>query len=448
MARRSGDERFADKRFVDKRFVDKRFVDKRCADQRDRDYAEGLRFHLDQATRARLRGAGSAVAAQLSGGLDSSSVAATAARLLAPDGGKVVAFTAVPREGYDGPCPNRGVQDEGPLAAATAAMYPNMEHVLIRAGHLSPLAELDDAFFLFERPLLNLCNRVWVSAIDRAARARGLNVLLTGQSGNMSLSYGGLDLLPDLLGRGRLIRLWREAAALVRNRQLSWRSAAALAFGPYIPGALWQWLVRTFRGNRHDIREYTAIRSDRMAALGLGAVARERSLDFSYRPRRDGFSGRLWVLGRVDRGYNNKGTLAGWGLDQRDPTGDKRLVEYCLSVPEGEYLAGGVPRSLARRALADRLPRAVLRERRRGYQAADWHEGLSSARDGAAAELQRMEFCPPVAATLDIRRMKNLLENWPSSGWERANVRQPYRLALLRGISAGHFLRTATEAKR
>ena len=52
---------------------------------RSRDHAEGLRHHLDQATRARLRGANGAVASQLSAGFDSAAVTATAARLLAAE---------------------------------------------------------------------------------------------------------------------------------------------------------------------------------------------------------------------------------------------------------------------------------------------------------------------------------------------------------------------------
>ena len=55
-------------------------------------------------------------------------------------------------------------------------------------------------------------------------------------------------------------------------------------------------------------------------------------------------------------------------------------MEYSLGIPTEEYLAKGIPRALARRALADRLPQAVLSEERKGYQAADWHEGLTAAR--------------------------------------------------------------------
>src|SRR5262249_52522444 len=98
---------------------------RRISLRRSEDYSEALRNLLDQAVRCRLRGQ-QEIGAFLSGGLDSGAVAATAARLLAPSG-RVIAFTAVPREGYDGPAPRNRVVDEGTYAAATAALYPNME---------------------------------------------------------------------------------------------------------------------------------------------------------------------------------------------------------------------------------------------------------------------------------------------------------------------------------
>jgi len=409
------------------------------------DYIEGVRHHLDQATRSRLRGANGAVGAHLSAGLDSASVAATAAKLLAPRG-KVIAFTAVPRTGYGGPDRKNRFGDEGALAATTAAMHPNIEHVLIRSGHLSPLDGLDKDFFLYDRPAGNLCNAVWGRAINQAARERKLNIMLIGQLGNMTLSYHGLDLLPELLRSGRFIKLWRHASQIVANTGMRWRGALARTLGPFAPEWLWQWANQTFLGHKLDILNYTAIRATYFREVDLAALGQERNLDFSYRPWNDGFAMRLWVLNRVDRANHHKGTLAGWGLDRRDPTADKRLVEYCLSIPTEQFVAGGVPRALARRALADRLPPAVLNEQKKGYQAADWHEGLTAARDEIAAELDRLAACPAAAKLLDIDRMKALVTNWPASGWERDDVIRPYRLALLRGIAAGHFLRKASGA--
>jgi asparagine synthase (glutamine-hydrolysing) len=123
-------------------------------------------------------------------------------------------------------------------------------------------------------------------------------------------------------------------------------------------------------------------------------------------------------------------------------------VEYCLNIPTEEYVAGGVQRALARRVLADRLPQSVLNEQRKGYQAADWHEGLTAARAEIAVELERLAANASAAGALDIERMNRLVNDWPAAGWERPEISQRYRLALMRGISAGHFLRKASGANQ
>jgi asparagine synthase (glutamine-hydrolysing) len=403
-------------------------------------FVEGLRHHLNLATRARLRGANGTVGTHLSGGFDSAAVTSTAARLLAPEGGKVVAFTSVPRQGYAAPRGTAYMADEGPLAAATAAMYDNIEHVLISAGHISPLEAIDRDFFIYERPTLNRCNATWWSAIASQARERGLSVMLTGQMGNMTISYAGLELMSELFRSGRMLALWRLGRALISRGRLPWHRTAASTLGPYLPGWLWRAATR-LAGRNRGLLTYSAIHPDCLAALDLAVVAKERGLDLDYQPRRDGFETRLWVLGRVDLGNYNKGMLAGWGVDQRDPTADKRLVEYCLGVPMNQYLAAGETRALGRRALSDRLPQAVLNESRKGYQAADWHESLTAARGEIRAELNRLAQCKLAAAALDMARLRSLVDTWPEAGWERDPVASSYRSALLRGISAGHFLR-------
>ena len=258
----------------------------------DDDYAEGLRHHLDQAVRARLRGAGDEVASMLSSGFDSGAVTATAARLMAPCG-KVVAFTAVPRAGYAGRAPRNRFGDEGPLAAITAGMYPNVEHVPIRSDDISPLENLDRYFFLFEQPLLNLCNSTWSTAICHAARQRKLGIMLGGAMGNMSLSYAGYELLPELLRAGRLISLARNAADLVGKTELRWRGVLVQTFGPFMPPGSWRWLNWTFAAQDMENLNYTALREEQVRQLD--ARARARDLDFTYRPRKDGFDTRLWV---------------------------------------------------------------------------------------------------------------------------------------------------------
>src|SRR4029079_6326361 len=125
--------------------------------------------------------------------------------------------------------------------------------------------------------------------------------------------------------------------------------------------------------------------------------AKQRNLDLVYRPWKDGFDLRLWVLEGMDLGNYYKGFLGGWQIDCRDPTADIRLLEFCLAVPTEQFLQNGVQRALARRALADRLPKMVLEENRRGLQGADWHERLTAVRDRVVAELNRLDACPAAA---------------------------------------------------
>jgi asparagine synthase (glutamine-hydrolysing) len=400
------------------------------------EYEEAVRESFDRAVAARLRGTEGRVAAHLSGGLDSSTVAATAAQLVGSQG-RVCAYTAVPREGYSGYVPRGRFADEGDHAAAVAALYPQMEHVRIRAGHKSPVARLDRNFFLYERPLLNLCNGTWWDAILDDVKARGVSVLLTGQAGNMSFSYTGAESLPDMLARGRLITLFRQLRLLGRNGA-RFESTMAYTIGPFLPARLWK-AINKVRGRHLGIENYSAVNPE--AAQAMREEAAAVGLDFNYRPRRDPFGTRLWVLGRVDTGNYNKGTLGGWGIDVRDPTADRRLVELCLSIPADQYLRDGRGRALARSAFSDRLPPQIVNEGRKGIQAIDWHEGLSEARAAVADEVDRASQVAVAGEALDLKMMKQLVDDWPQGQWNSDKVNRRYRLALLRGVSAGHFIR-------
>jgi asparagine synthase (glutamine-hydrolysing) len=151
-------------------------------------------------------------------------------------------------------------------------------------------------------------------------------------------------------------------------------------------------------------------------------------------------------LRRFDRGNEHMGALAGWGIDRRDPTSDRRLVEFCLAVPTEQYLRDGVPSSLLRRAMHARLPPVVLDEHRKGLQFADWHESVT--RESMLAEIDHLSACGPVAEWLDIPRLRATVNDWPREGWERPETIHLYRFVLLRSLSAGHFVRRVLEQKR
>jgi len=414
---------------------------------RSDDYSDALRGLLDQAVSCRLRSTGN-VGACLSGGFDSGAVVATAARLLAPSSERLIAFTCVPREGYDGPAPRHRIIDESDNAAATAALYPNVEHVVVHNEGGSPLANLDHDFFLYERPAGDLCSTGWIRSFGAAVRKREVRVLLGAGAGNCGLSYDGMELLPELFRAGRWPRLWSEAAALVASRRLRWRSVLANTFGPWCSPAVWR-LALTVGGRRTlTWNDYVAINSRRLDQLDLPARAKACNHDLAMRPFKDGFELRRRVLEMSDPGNSQKGGLVDLQADCRDPTADVRLLEFCFSVPTEQFLHNGTLKALARRALSDRLPMQVLEETRGGLMVADWREDARGARDDIVEELNRLEACPVAAATLDLPRLRQFTENWPSAGWEKGEVHVHYRYALLGAIAVGHFLRRATGSNR
>src|SRR5207248_11570989 len=96
---------------------------------------------------------------------------------------------------------------------------------------------------------------------------------------------------------------------------------------PCMPPWLWYWANQRFRGYSWNSFECAAIRPDYVDRLNLAALASERDDDFFPRRLRDNFALRVWAATRNDLADFEKGILAGWGIDRRDPLADKRLLE-------------------------------------------------------------------------------------------------------------------------
>jgi asparagine synthase (glutamine-hydrolysing) len=289
-----------------------------------------------------------------------------------------------------------------------------------------------------------LCNGIWLDAINDEAKARKVKIMLCGNLGNATFSYNGFPLLSDFLRMKKWGCLMKEATALVANGTRA-TSILAQAAGPHVPPGLWK-ILHSLTGRTREITEFTALPAPVATSGEFLKRAAAQGYDLSFRPWRDSIEHRLWMIAAVDPGNYNKGMLGGWGIDYRDPSSDRRLVEFCLSVPLKYFLQNGKTRALARGAFRDRLPHQLLAESRKGYQAVDWHENLDAARHEAAALIDSIEERGAAAASIDVNLLRKLATNWPSDGWERRQSIARYRLTLLRGLSGGHFLLRAADS--
>ena len=411
---------------------------------RDADYVERARELFDQAVAATLRDT-PRVAIAASGGLDSSAMAATAARL--GRSATITCLTVVPPA--DAPRLDLGpfkYWDERDKMAALARLHPTLDVRFIAPTAVHALEEDDTRYFArAEMPALGPADHgSWAYLCD-AAVGSGHRTLLIGTLGNFGLSWAGRFALPALLRR----RQWRDFAREWRaNARESGRSLArTLAGNACVPVAP-DWLrrmVHRLRGQDPDsVAHYSVLNPALIAELDLVRQWRGQRFDPRFGPR-DWHGARYRAYRLFDFNQFGRDLQARsfniYGVEARDPHADRRLLEFLLTVPEPMFCQGGVPRSFARRVLADRLPREILDERRYGAHAVTWFRSLDGRRERIAADIERLEASPLASRLLDLPRLKRLIGQWPKNPESAERHAAEYRLALARGVHVGRFVR-------
>jgi len=406
----------------------------------DAAYAAGLRECLDRAVRRQMRSI-HPIGCLLSGGLDSSSVSALAARALAEENQRLAAFTAVPREGFSGPTPVGQYGDETPYVEAIRKATGNIDVTYVRKENGDEFADLERFFLALDGPVRNPSHLGWILALLRQARAQGRRVLLGGLYGNYTVSWTGWSQAVTHLLGGRLFTAYRQWQLYYRNTPYSrWGSMRKLFVEPLLPHRLAEWADRRRHPDGVAVwQNHSPIRPEFAAAKQVDSRARQHKHDFLYRPRRNE---RALGLAQVDFiGDWHAAEKAVTGVEVRDPTADIDVINYCFGVPPEQYLVEDVDRSLIRRAMWGLLPEAVLTNRMSGLQAADWYEKLDQQRGELARQIAELTQSASVRRVIDLARLERAIKNWPTDGWHTSAVFQEYNLALARGVAGGRFLR-------
>lgn len=401
----------------------------------DEEYAEALLEVYGRAVRERLVG-GRPVGVTLSGGLDSGSVCALAARALQARGQRLPAFASVPLHPVDYHRP-RSFHDESPYVAATAAHLGTVDVHYERADQITPLAATRELLNLLEEPAHSPGNYYWLAAILGRARELGIGTLLTGQNGNGSVSYVGhpANAWPCLV-MGQWGLLGRN---LPRTGNEVWPAFKRHWLVP--PLHAWQmWRKRQQPIAAEPWLAYSAIRPEFARSLKLG----ERMQESGHDPRFILGDRRKERLQTLRIGYNVVGFIwdaisRGYSIEVRDPTMDEALVEFCLRVPEEQYCVRGQYRSLIRRAMKGLLPDVVRLNEKRGKQAEDLAYRIRAEKADWVEALEGLERSSLAREVLDLPRMRRLLDSL-DAGITREKTDQ-CMMVLTRGMMAGEFLK-------
>ena len=413
----------------------------------DQAYAEGLHDCLDRAVRRQMRSA-HPIGCFLSGGLDSSSVAALAAKALSSKNQRLAAFTQVPREGFDGTDPVGRFTDETPYVEAIRNKIPNIDVTYIRNNECEDFGHLERFFVALEGPVRNPTNLGWMLTILSLAQKQGRRVLLGGAKGNFTISWTGWSQAAGHLLRGRLLtayRQWRQFYRMSGGSRLD--AFIRLFVEPLLPDKLGSWSNPSARSpSLEPWKEHSAIHPDFAATMGVAARASVVGHDFLYRVRP---GERVKSLAPVDYAGDSLAAYKAFaGVEIRDPTADVDVVSYCFGIPPEQYLAEDIDRSLIRRAMWGLLPEVVLTNRRVGLQSADWYEKLQTQRDRLAAEIAELSVLPLVRRAIDLDRLNRAVRNWPTGDWHTGPIYSEYGLVFPRGLAAARFLRWVDQTNR
>lgn len=414
------------------------------------DYTDALRERIEAAVAASLRGTDGRVATHLSAGFDSTAVTALAARQLAARGGRVVAYTAAPRKGYRLPAGRETVYDESILAAETARLHANVEHVVLRPGD-GPIGRLDGLVSELGMLPHDIVSQTWVDAINGDARDRGIRILLEAGLGNQSISDTGERALHDLARSGRMRDWLALALSLRRTGWTGWRGILWSTVEIWLPDGLYRTARRLAGRTDVPIEALSPLSRDVWDSVTdeeRRASADRHPMDRGWfaaleREMPDTATSRL-ALFPYDFGPYRKHPLAEFGIDCRDPTSDRRLVEFSLRIPVEEMIRDGRPRYMLREILAGIAPPSVLDNRRSGRQIADWRLMLDENWSAIRAEIDRIEVDSVYGELVDTRRLKKLVEDWPArrdGGEDASALEADYRYALMRGIATVAFIR-------
>lgn len=407
---------------------------------REEDYLEAFLDRYDRAVRARLRSP-SPVAATLSGGLDSGSVCTLAARHLREKGERLTAFTSVPVVDTTPFTARYRFGDESEFARATAAQAGNIDVAWIRAEGVSPVAGIERMLEIHDGPGHAAGNQFWIVDLLDAARAGSHRVLLTGQGGNATVSWtgGAVNLLPFLLP-------WKREQ--FRSLFLDLQKRQGLSFPRGFKRFLLAPLVAPFRNMLQygsmkwdsAVLSYSAIHPRFLKSMEICRLMEEEGHDPHFNLPRDPVAVRRLIIqpGRFLAGALWGESSGAFGMDARDPTLDKRLMEFCLGIPDRFHFAEGTDRAVLRRAFKGLLPDEVRLNRKKGLQAADIAYRVQRNTSEIVEILRRMEEHPFCKVVLDLPKMGRVLDSVQSAPTRRNT--SDCGTILLRGLGVGLFL--------
>jgi asparagine synthase (glutamine-hydrolysing) len=319
----------------------------------DADYEEAWREQTERTVARRLR-TRTPVFCELSGGLDSSTVALIAHQFLVNSGKDPAMLTTVSCT-YE---TSRSC-DETPFIEMVEQSR-NRPGIHVRERSQCATTGLEDIQFTGV-PNTGHCFPGKYTTITQLMKDAGARILLTGIGGDHLFwsDHSGSPELADLLLRGRLLaalsetRRWSQAAAATfRETFVTWALAPLMTAHPWLRLHPPDSIPRPWATNK--------------ARQWLNGGGRSYGVRIDTRVRRPSVRARVHVMrslsALVSAGYFQEYH----GIYFSHPLASQELVDFVLSLPMNQLARPGEDRSLMRRASAGLLPERVRARKSKG----------------------------------------------------------------------------------
>lgn len=379
------------------------------------EYEEAFREVFSEAVRCRLRSLGS-IGILLSGGLDSGSVACIAAGELQQEERRLKGFSSVPFSGYEDWLPQNRIADERKQIQVLADRYKNIDLNFCDSSGINAVNSIEKLLNIAEQPYKIVENFSWVNELSAKAAEAGCTVLLDGQFGNITVSFG--DMYTYLYTKYKQHK-WIPFLKAIRDYSKSHNYSFKSTLKYYIKSMLSDKTLNSYRRLRgRDIVNYENENlaaanpefaakcgvDERFKLLGLGKYLGRQDMDAVHK-----FLTKPIVYSQTGA-IETKISLA-HGITKRDPTRDKRIIEFCASLPAEQFVYKGQERSLIRRAMKGILPDEIrLNTISRGQQSADWVQRLRKDWSGASSKLRDTLEISEIKQYIDAEKVFKILE--------------------------------------
>ncbi|WP_309088671.1 lasso peptide isopeptide bond-forming cyclase [Domibacillus sp.] len=374
------------------------------------EYIEAFSEVFQTAVNSRLRTYKN-IGAHLSGGLDSGSVVGFAARELRKQNKQLHTFSYVPSADFIDWTPKNAAADERPFIQSTVQYVGNIQDHYHSFDEINPLSEINEWLGIMEMPYKFFANANWLKGIFERANDQGVGVLLNGGRGNLSISWGPvLEYYALLLKKVRWLYLLRELNQYSKNM-----GGSRMRLLPTIGKIAFPTLTKYQSLNDSSkqpliINPQLAKRTkvfDKLKGHGID-VRGSAPLENVYMARKKHFEETF--------PWNATGTLGTklslrYSTWKRDPTNDLRVIRFCLSIPEDQYVQNGFGRALIRRATKNILPDKVrLNQKVRGIQGADCIHRMTPYWEVFIHELENIAHHPVMMELINMEVFQTALE--------------------------------------